>query len=497
MPAEWVEHPLGDLCKEITVGHVGSMTKEYRDEGIPFFRSKNIREYRIDWNDVKYVSHDFHRALKKSALRPGDVAVVRTGKPGTACVIPEEVVEANCSDLVIARVHPQLLSAHYLSYYLNSVANHQISSRLVGAVQQHFNVGAAKELSIRIPPLKEQERIVEVVKGLDDKIQLNHQINQTLEQIAQAIFKSWFVNFEPVKAKIAARERWLALQPTTDSASPVCYTGEVEPLPDLDAYMNLAAMQVISGKDEAQLTRFQVEQPGQYAELLATAELFPAAMVESELGEIPDSWSAVPLYETAEYINGAAFKGKDFSEDGSGLPIVKIAELKQGITAGTKFTHGQFKDKYRIKSGDILYSWSGSPETSLEVFKWFGGDGWLNQHIFKLNFSEGQSIHFTYFLLKQMKPVLIRTAKQKQTTGLGHVTVADMKRIRVAFPSQPVLSAYSELVGPLYERGSEAMRESSSLIQTREALLPKLLSGELSISVATTQTAELEEVAHV
>lgn len=158
MPANWREYSLGDLCSEITVGHVGSMINEYRDSGIPFFRSKNIREYRIDWDDVKYISQSFHKKLKKSTLRPGDVAVVRTGKPGTACVIPDYIDEANCSDLVIMRVNPQRLSAYFLSYYLNSVANHQINSQLVGAVQQHFNVGAAKKLSITIPDRNEQEQ---------------------------------------------------------------------------------------------------------------------------------------------------------------------------------------------------------------------------------------------------------------------------------------------------------------------------------------------------
>ena len=189
----------------------------------------------------------------------------------------------------------------------------------------------------------------------------------------------------------------------------------------------------------------------------------------------------------------AAFKSNDFSDDCSGFPIIKIAELKQGISSGTKYTTEYVKEKYFIDDGDVLYSWSGSPETSLEVFKWFGGKGWLNQHIFKLNFKNLQQKYFTYFLLKHMKPLLIRTAQQKQTTGLGHVTVADMKRMFVVCPDNQTLARFSEIVGPIYEQNSILQRENLKLISLRDTLLPKLLSGELSvdtIKITTNQAGE-------
>ena len=94
--------PLGDLA-DLTVGHVGPMASEYVKIGIPFLRSLNIRPFRIDASDIKFISRKFHERLKKSALRPGDVVVVRTGEPGTAAVIPESLPEANCSDVVIVR----------------------------------------------------------------------------------------------------------------------------------------------------------------------------------------------------------------------------------------------------------------------------------------------------------------------------------------------------------------------------------------------------------
>lgn len=159
MSSNWAENYLSDLSDEITVGYVGSMTHEYADSGIPFLRSKNISNYEIVWDDIRYISSTFHNKIKKSVLRPGDVAVVRTGKPGTSCVIPNELSEGNCSDLVIIRVDENKLCPHYLCYYLNSIAVHQINAQIVGAVQQHFNVGSAKNLKIKTPSLFIQKRI--------------------------------------------------------------------------------------------------------------------------------------------------------------------------------------------------------------------------------------------------------------------------------------------------------------------------------------------------
>jgi type I restriction enzyme, S subunit len=190
--SEWKEVFLEDVAAELTVGFVGSMTSEYVDSGIPFLRSKNIDPYVIKWHDIKFVSRKFHERLKKSALAPGDVVIVRTGNPGTAVLIPESLPEANCSDLVIIRPGSQL-DARFLVYYLNSIAVHHINSHLVGAVQQHFNVGSARKLCMNLPPLPEQKAIAAILSSLDDKIDLLHRQNKTLEAIAETLFRQWFI----------------------------------------------------------------------------------------------------------------------------------------------------------------------------------------------------------------------------------------------------------------------------------------------------------------
>src|SRR5690606_29227267 len=156
-----------------------------------------IAPFSINYDDLKFISDRFHKKIKKSTLHTGDVVIVRTGKPGTACVIPPKLNNSNCSDLVIVRPGPKL-DSHYFSYFMNSLGGNHVSAHLVGAVQQHFNVKSAKDMLLNLPPLPEQKAIAHILGTLDDKIELNRKMNQTLEAMAQALFKSWFVDFDPV-----------------------------------------------------------------------------------------------------------------------------------------------------------------------------------------------------------------------------------------------------------------------------------------------------------
>jgi len=184
---EWKRVRLGEVADEVTVGHVGPMVDEYHLSGVPFLRSQNVLPHRIDLSDIKFIDRDFHSKLKKSALRPGDVVTVRTGKPGTTAVVPDSLAEANCSDLVITRPGPAL-DAQWLSYYVNVAASDYVSAHLVGAVQQHFNVGAAKNMVLHLPPLNEQQAIAEVLGALDYKIAANTELATTADGLAGLVF---------------------------------------------------------------------------------------------------------------------------------------------------------------------------------------------------------------------------------------------------------------------------------------------------------------------
>jgi len=243
--------------------------------------------------------------------------------------------------------------------------------------------------------------------------------------------------------------------------------------------VTLAAMSAISGKDETALKQLQAEQPEAYAELAQTAALFPSAMVESELGEIPEGWIYEPVINSAEFINGAAYKNIHFSKDPDAKPVIKIAELKNGITDNTKFTNTELGDKFKLDTRDILFSWSGSPETSIDTFIWTGGKALLNQHIFKVVNKTEEERCFTYWLLKFLKPGFIEIAKNKQTTGLGHVTRKDMERLNFCKPNEDVVKLFYKSAGPILGKIENNLIENNTLAETRDELLPKLLAGEI------------------
>ena len=189
---------LGDLVDEITVGWVGTMSNEYVDEGIPFLRSLNVKPYEISFKNMKFISKEFHEKIKKSALHPGDVVVVRTGNAGTASLISDELQIANCSDLVIIRPGEKI-DANFLVSYLNSKSGiDNIAGRLVGSVQRHFNIGDAKSLEIPNISIDTQKKISNILTTLKNKIAILENQNRTLEQMAQTVFKSWFVDFDGV-----------------------------------------------------------------------------------------------------------------------------------------------------------------------------------------------------------------------------------------------------------------------------------------------------------
>jgi type I restriction enzyme S subunit len=197
-----------------------------------------------------------------------------------------------------------------------------------------------------------------------------------------------------------------------------------------------------------------------------------------DLENLQEGWTIKSVYETTNFINGAAFKESDFEISKNGLPIIKISELKKGVDEQTDFTTKQLVSKYKITNGDMLYSWSGNPETSLEVFKWFGGDAWLNQHIFKLEFEEVHSKCFVYYMLKELKKEFVRLAEGKQTTGLGHVTIADLKELNITYPSKQDLKRFEKTIIPFYEYDSILIKENQKLSELKELLLSKLATIE-------------------
>ena len=462
MGSEWKVRLLGDLCTEITVGFVGSMTQEYVESGVPFLRSKNIAEYNVDWNDMKFVSNEFHQKLSKSSLKAGDVAIVRTGKPGTTCVIPESIKEANCSDIVIARANKEILNPHYLAYFMNAMAHGQVNAHVVGAVQQHFNVGSAKKIEIPLPALEQQNKIVDVLKALDDKHRVNNQINQTLEQMAQTLFKSWFVDFDPVidNALDVGNPIPEVFETRVDLRKAVRESAGFKPLPD------------------------------------DVRQLFPSQFEESELGWVPKGWGSETFNDIFDIASSKRVFAKDYVD--SGVPFYRgkeITELSQGKAVNTEIfiseeKYQELKDKSGApKAGDILITSVGTIGNTYlvrEGDKFYFKDGnltWIRGY---------KKERIPFFIKEWFKTSQAKDAIERVKIGTTQqaITIKALNKIVVLLPSTKILSFYENYLSNTYSKHSANLDENAYLEKLRDTLLPKLISGELRLDSPEVEQAK-------
>jgi type I restriction enzyme S subunit len=306
--------------------------------------------------------------------------------------------------------------------------NTDLSRFNAGSGVPTLNRNHVHPLPVRVPPLAEQRAIASVLGSLDDKIELNRRMNETLEEMARALFKSWFVDFDPVRAKLEGRQPF--------------------------------------GMDDE------------------TASLFPDSFEDSALGEIPKGWSVEPLDQVARFLNGLALQ-KYPPEGDEYLPAIKIAELRKGVTASSGRASTKVPPQYVVEDGDVLFSWSGS----LEVQLWTGGRGALNQHLFKVT-SERYPKWFYYYWIKQHLPEFRAIAADKATT-MGHIKRHHLTDALVTVPPEATLQALSAILEPIVSRTLSNDLESRTLATIRDALLPKLLSGEIRVHEAADQIEEV------
>ncbi len=186
LPRGWRYVSIAKLATEVTVGFVGKMSDQYVEYGIPFLRSLNVQPSRISLANIKYVSEAFHSKIAKSTLLPGDVVIVRTGKPGTAAVVPNSLQESNCSDLVIVRCGQEITNK-YLVSYLNSISESDAAIHFVGAAQQHFNVASVKRIKVSLPSLDEQHAIVEILDTADVAVRKNEALVKAKTEYKRAL----------------------------------------------------------------------------------------------------------------------------------------------------------------------------------------------------------------------------------------------------------------------------------------------------------------------
>ncbi|MFP4106713.1 MAG: restriction endonuclease subunit S [Phycisphaerae bacterium] len=437
MPDDWKDILLEDVADDVTVGHVGPMTQEYIASGVPFLRSQNVLRYRLDFSDTKFISSDFHDRLKKSSLSAGDVVIVRTGKPGTCAVVPGQFPAVNCSDLVIVRPGERL-DSRFLMYYVNTIASHHVNSHLVGAVQQHFNVGAARKMRLHLPPLPEQKAIAGVLGALDDKIELNRRMNETLEGIARAVFRSWFIDFDPVLRNARA------------AGSPIP--------PELLAVSNVErADRAATLPDDAPATDYD--------------HLFPATFQDSPLGPIPDGWEVKKLYEVCEFAYGKALKA-DNRVPGP-VPVY-----------GSNGPVGWHNERL-VEGPGIVVGRKGNPGT----VTWSQEDFFpIDTTFFVVPKDGAPALHYMRHALGALN--LPALSADSAVPGLNR-NMAYMSDLLV--PDEQVIAAFTEQAEALMVKRQHNTRQTDTLAALRDTLLPKLLSGEVRVPEAMAAEEERGE----
>jgi type I restriction enzyme S subunit len=443
MGGEWRDVMLADVASDITVGHVGPMASEYVERGIPFLRSQNVEPLKINGADLKFITDEFHGRLKKSSLKPGDVVIVRTGKPGACAVIPSTLPVANCSDLVIVRCGPDL-DPRFLAYYVNSAASHHVNSHLVGAVQQHFNVGSARTLVVRLPDLSEQRTITHILGTLDEKIELNHRMSETLEAMARALFKSWFVDFDPVRAKAQGR----------DSGLPK-----------------------------------------------AIAELFSRRFVESELGEIPEGWTVSTVETLSIRVGmgpfGSNIKVSTFVE--RGVPVISGQHLNDTMLEDGTYNfitteHAESLSSSNVVPGDIVFTHAGNIGQVSYIPDRSRYDRYVlsqRQFFLRCDLTKVSPIFMTYFFRSALgQHKLLANASQVGVPSIAR-PVSYLRSIPLVTPPKILSDRFECAARAFHYRISNARTESETLATLRDTLLPKLISGELRVRDAERLAAKV------
>ena len=444
-PKNWQISTLGEICQEgggdIQTGPFGSQlhASDYVFSGIPSIMPANIKEGRVSEEGIARITEADARRLSKYLTKAGDIVYSRRGDVERCALIRKREEGWLCGTGCL-RVRPGsgVVDPDFCSHFLSHPETKEwISRHAVGATMPNLNTQILSALPVLLPSLQEQKAIAHILGTLDDKIELNRKTNETLEAMAKAIFKSWFVDFDPVKAKAEGR-------PT-----------------------------------------------GLPAEI---SDLFPDSFEDSELGEIPNGWRVMELGMVSTFLNGYAFKSSDWQEHG--VPVVKIGSVKPGFVDvdNVSFVSDEIavsKDRYRLSPGDILIGMTGYVgEVGLVPIS--ESPPLLNQRVGRVA-PMSDAIVSRSFLYNWMRTSSFKDSVEVLSHGSAQANVSSdsIQSIPHAIPSSEIERAFASICEPILDRLLEGHREQKLLANIRDALLPKLISGEIRIPDAEKM---LEEV---
>ncbi len=385
----WKKIPLSKTTKFI-VDNRGK-TVPIVPKGIPLIATNCISNDSLYpfFSNIRYISQEIYETWFRSHPEPGDIILTLKGSQnGAVCLVPNPVGFAIAQDMVALRVDEKVIDPHFLFAALRSSdVQNEIKNLDVSGVIPHLKKSDFNKLLLPYPDLTTQRIIGDIYFCLSSKIDLLQRQNETLEEIAETLFKQWFV-------------------------------------------------------------------------------------IEAD-----ENWEELPLDKIAHYLNGLALQKFPAIDESNYLPVIKIRELKQGVTSNSDKCSSRIPKQYIVKDGDILFSWSGS----LEVVIWHDGIGALNQHLFKVT-SQQYPKWFYYLATKYHLPEFRNIAHTKSTT-MGHIQRHHLSAATISMPPKDMFEEYGNALAPLINKIIYNNSQIKALTQLRDTLLPKLMSGEVRVSV--------------
>ncbi|AWA48838.1 MULTISPECIES: restriction endonuclease subunit S [Acinetobacter] len=460
MSTVWNTYRIEDIADKITIGPFGSRMKSdaYVESGVPVIRGTNLTGSKKFSGDWVFISEQLAKQLENCCVSNGDLVFPHRGSIGEVGLVDNQFHQyMMSSSLMKLRCNPNIADSEFIYYFFKS---HQGRYELLKNASQVGTPGigqpltSLKNIEIKLPSLGEQRKIAKILSDLDDKIHINNQINQTLESIAQALFKSWFVDFDPVRAKIAAKQE------------------------GKDA--ELAAMCAISGKSEIELQQMAEDD---FAALRATAALFPDGLVESELGEVPKGWEVSTVGEQVQTVGGGtpSTKNVDFWDDGIHYWTTPkdLSNLTDKILLNTerKITDAGLK---KISSGllpkDTVLMSSRAPVGYLALSKI---EVAINQGYIAILPNMKYSAEY---LIQWCEANMAEIKGRASGTTFLEISKKNFREINFICSDEKVVTVYTKTAKTLYDEITSKAKENQSLINLRDTLLPKLMSGEISLN---------------
>lgn len=441
--AEWDKTTVGALIERwggtIKTGPFGTTLKasEYTSTGVPLISVGEIGygRFRVGAHTPR-VDESVTKRLPEYLLQVGDIVFARKGAVDRSAIVTEnEDGWFLGSDGIRLRLCGGS-EPRFVFYCLSSKATRNwLLQQSTGSTMASLNQSIISRLPLSLPPRDVQAAISTSLTALDDKIELNRRMNETLEAMAQAIFRDWFVDFGPVRRKMAG------------ATDPGVIMGGL--MPD-------------------------------FARAAELAGLFPNALGEDEL---PLGWSEKPLDQIADFLNGLALQKFPARPGEPSLPVIKIAELRGGLTEKSNRASPDLPERFIIRDGDFLFSWSGS----LMAKVWTEGEGALNQHLFKVTSDKYPQWVYARWVHHHM-PEFQSIAASKATT-MGHIQRGHLSSALTVCPPDDLLDEMSKVMDPLWQRAIHNDLENRTLAETRDYLLPRLMSGEVRVGDAALEIA--------